>query len=148
MQATSQVLRNSAAAEAHILAVPLVEKDFATMSTEHITTKRKPKNWCGTQISHNSNESDPTPINNIMPAFPIGQRFYPCVTQDGRMPTLGMPPDLSSGKHGGGDSIMVGMKTLVPRWVASTENPTKLLYFVVKDGFSDDDFKYVLLPSR
>ncbi|KAF2731455.1 hypothetical protein EJ04DRAFT_442969 [Polyplosphaeria fusca] len=70
---------------------------------------------------------------------------YPCVTQDGFMPTFGLPPQdehanqNSNGRH----TIVVGMKDVVPRWTASKTSPTKLLYFVVRDGFaSDADHKY------
>ena len=102
------------------------EKDFANMSSEPFTTKRKPKDWCGTKISTNTNEADQVPVDDNMPAFPEGQRFYPCITQDAMMPTFDVPPDTSSGNQGDGDSIMVGVKDLIPRWVASTANPTKL----------------------
>lgn len=118
------------------------------MSPEHFTTKRKPKNWCGTKISANMNEADQVPVDDNMPAFPDGQRYYPCITQYGVMPTVGVPPYASSRSQGHYHSIMVGTKELIPRWVASTANPTSLLYFVVGNGFSDDDFKYVFLPSR
>lgn len=111
------------------------------MSSEHFTTKRKPKNWCGTEISTDTNEADQAPVDDNMPAFPEGKRYYPCVTQDGVMPTFDTPPDVAGGNHGHGDSLVLGNMELIPRWVASTTNPTKLLYFVVKDGFSDDDFK-------
>lgn len=115
------------------------------MSPEHLTTKSKPDNWCGTKITTDANEADQVSIDDNMPAFPEGQRYYPCITQDGVMPTFGVPPDASSGSRGDGfDSIMVGTKELIPRWVASTN----LLYFVVKNGFSDDDFKYVFLRSH
>ena len=87
------------------------------MSPEHFTTKRKPKNRCGIKISANINEVDQVPVDNNMPAFPEGQRCYPCITQDGVMPTFGVPPDAFSGSQGNGDRIMVGMPELIPRWV-------------------------------
>ena len=118
------------------------------MDPEHSTVKRKPKNWCGTKVSPNINEADQIPIARNMPAFPEGQRYYPCITQDGCMPAFGAPPDTSSGDSDHDDSIMVGMKELVPRWVASTASPTSLLYYVVKDGFSDDDFRCGFPLSR
>ncbi|XTI93534.1 hypothetical protein V2W45_1252885 [Cenococcum geophilum] len=77
-----------------------------------------------------------------MAAFPEGQRYYPCKTQRGLTPTFATPPDQPSGdpKH---PSIVLGLRDLIPRWTASTSNPTKLLYFVVRDGFaSDADHKY------
>lgn len=116
------------------------------MSSEHFTAKRKPRNWCGTKISADTNEADQVPVDDEMPAFPEGQRSYPCITQDGMMPTFGEPPQSSDGSMGDSSGIMIGTMELIPRWVASTSSPTKLLYFVVKDGFSDADFTYVLLP--
>lgn len=129
------------------------------MSSEHFALpKRRPGGWCGTEISDDPNEADQVPVDdkmpdqvpvddNIPPAFLEGKRSYPCITQDGVMPTLGQPPQPSGGSRHGGTAIMVGVRELIPRWVASTTNPTKLLYFVVEDGFTDDDFEYVPLGS-
>ncbi|KAK4164410.1 hypothetical protein QBC43DRAFT_289008 [Cladorrhinum sp. PSN259] len=75
-----------------------------------------------------------------MPAFPIGKRFYPCVTQNGYTPTLGYPPNAPGGSpwKEGASGLMVGIMTLIPRWA----KPANLLYYVVKDGFSEDDFTH------
>ncbi len=119
------------------------------MSSEDFTAKRQPGNWCGTKTSTNANEADQVPVNDNMSTFQEGPRSYPCITQDGITPTFGEPPQSSGGSMEEGSSgLMVGINEIIPRWAASTASPTKLLYFVVKDGFSDADFKYVLLPSR
>ncbi|KAM7220195.1 hypothetical protein V8F06_004523 [Rhypophila decipiens] len=109
------------------------------MNPEHPPTTRKVANWCGTQITLDRNEADQAPFDDNMAAVPEGKQSYPCVTQDGVMPTIGVPPEASGGsKWKGGSGLMVGNKELIPRWA----KPANLLYYVVKDGFSDDDFQY------
>lgn len=55
------------------------------------------------------------------------------------MPTLGVPPqDENAGRQNRGDAIVVGVRDLIPRWTANKITPTKLLYFVVRDGFASD----------
>ncbi|EXJ57156.1 hypothetical protein A1O7_07501 [Cladophialophora yegresii CBS 114405] len=73
-----------------------------------------------------------------------GKKRYPCVTQSGLQETFGQPPSgEQSGDGDGRDEIVVGVGPIIPRWTASTSNPTKLLYFVIREGFpSDTDFQY------
>jgi hypothetical protein len=111
-------------------------------------SKSKLSNWCDTKPSHNLNEADRAPIPQkdttyTMPMqFPIGKKFYPCQTQDGIQPTFGQPPHNNS-DLGGGSGIVVGIKDIIPRWAASLADPTKLLYFAIREGFpSDDDFQH------
>ncbi|KAK0619711.1 hypothetical protein B0T14DRAFT_496386 [Immersiella caudata] len=73
-----------------------------------------------------------------MSAIPQGKRGYPCATQEGVMLTFGYPPEAPSSGGRNRPKIKIGTQALIPRWVPST----KLLYFVVKDGFTDDDFKH------
>ena len=104
------------------------------------TTQKKSQHWCGTVPSNDPNEEDQTPVAVTMPAFPKGTRHYPCITQDGLMPTFGGPPhdDGDRRPENDGDAIVVGVRELIPRWTANKESPTKLLYFVVPDGFASD----------
>ncbi|KAK1757916.1 hypothetical protein QBC47DRAFT_412001 [Echria macrotheca] len=76
-----------------------------------------------------------------MPAFPEGTLFYPCVTQDGVMPSFGRLPEAPEGHkfEDGGSGLMVGDIEMVPRWA----KPAGLQYYIVKDGFADDEFRDV-----
>jgi hypothetical protein len=108
------------------------------MSTEP-TRRRKPKNWCGTEPSNDPNEADQTPVAETMASVPEGKRRYPCITQDGLNPTFGLPPlDPNADRHSHGPEIVLGVKNLIPRWTANKTTPTKLLYFVVREGFAID----------
>ncbi|KAH7372232.1 hypothetical protein BKA66DRAFT_443588 [Pyrenochaeta sp. MPI-SDFR-AT-0127] len=78
-----------------------------------------------------------------MTQVPGKKRPSPCITQDEFNPTFGQPP---RGEHAGRQDrpgIVVGVSDIIPRWTANKTDPTKLLYFVVRDGFaSDADKKY------
>jgi|SRR5579862_3915329 len=108
------------------------------MSTEP-TPRKKSQYWCGTEPSDDPNEADQTPVAATMASVPEGKQYYPCITQRGLNPTLGMPPQVEkAGHHGHGSAIVVGVKDLIPRWTANKTTPTRLLYFVVRDGFASD----------
>ncbi|OCT54111.1 matrix metalloproteinase-11 [Cladophialophora carrionii] len=104
----------------------------------------KPLTWCGTEPSSNLNEADLAPVPDTGAMAAEGKKQYPCVTQSGLQETFGEPPsDEQSGDGSGRDHIVVGVGPIIPRWTASTSNPTKLLYFPVREGFlSDADFEY------
>ncbi|KAE9364141.1 hypothetical protein N431DRAFT_563537 [Stipitochalara longipes BDJ] len=105
---------------------------------------RKTQAWCGTEPSSDINEADRAtiPKTDAM-EIPEGKDYYPCVTQNGRLPTFDVPPHMEESDHGGASGLAVGLGSMIPRWTASISNPTKLLYFVIRDGFpSDDDFQY------
>ena len=107
------------------------------MSTEP-APRKKSQYWCSTEPSDDPNEADQTPFAANMASFPVGKRYYPCITQHGITPTFGVPPqDENTGRHSG-DAIVVGVRDLIPRWTANKTTPTKLLYFVVRDGFASD----------
>ena len=108
------------------------------MSTEP-TPRKNSQYWCGTEPSDDPNEADQTPVAATMAFFPEGEQYYPCRTQHGLFATLDVPPqDENAGRHNHGDSIVVGVRGLIPRWTANKTTPTKLLYFVVRDGFASD----------
>ncbi|KAH8728505.1 hypothetical protein GQ44DRAFT_609124 [Phaeosphaeriaceae sp. PMI808] len=75
--------------------------------------------------------------------FPIGKAFYPCETQHGRDDTFGMPPPRPEFTNHKGNDLVVGLGPIIPRWIASTSSPTNLLYFVIREGFpNEEDFEY------
>ena len=115
-------------------------KDFREISSE-FAAEITPAEYCGTKIYSDPSEADQVPFddNVTMSAFPEGYARYPCVTQDGFKPTFGEPPQDEAPADGEEDfaPVMVGVGNIIPRWAVSKANPTKLLYFVVKKGFSD-----------
>lgn len=106
--------------------------------TSPLPQRKKHPQWCGTEISDEANEEHQTPIPAKM--VEMRKRPYVCSTQDGLMPTIASAPEgKATGSSGHGDRLVLGNKERIPRWTANKTTPTKLLYFVVPDGFAAGD---------
>jgi hypothetical protein len=78
------------------------------------------------------------------------EKRYPCVTQKGLQETIGQPPfEEQPEGDDGPDPIVVGIGPIIPRWKASLSDPTKLLYYVIREGFkNDEDFEYTATAMK
>lgn len=122
------------------------------MASQHQsdTPVRNQPAWCGTQPSLNIHEEDLVPTPPEMADVQDTPERYPCVTQKGLEPTIGQPPFEEQPDNGEGpEPIVVGIGSIIPRWKASTTKPTKLLYYVIREGFkNDEDFEYTATAMK